>query len=241
MNDLPVVLPWVTVITVVYNDAANLKATIDSVAALDYPHLEYRVVDGGSTDGTTELIRCHENTVITAWTSEPDNGIYDAMNKGWRASRNDSLIIFLGAGDLLLSLPADMACFQGREVLYGQVLIGRRCFKPSADWRLKCGNTLHHQAMLVPKSLHIEPPFDTVFKMYADFDFNQRLLKRGVSFVYADGFLASALPGGFSSRKDYREMMRVVLNNFGPAWMLTALLYLSLSRLLRILSREARS
>lgn len=225
-------------ITVVYNCAANLETTIASIAALDYPQLEYLVVDGGSTDGTLDVVRRHEKTTITDWISEPDNGIYDAMNKGWRSAREDSWILFLGAGDRLLSLPEDLSCFLGREVLFGQVMVGERRFPPSADWRLKCGNTLHHQALLVPKCLHPEPPFDTSFRIYADFDFNQRLLKRGVSFVYAEELRASALPDGISSRKDYREMLRVVLKNFGAGGLLKAALYLPLNRMLRALSRE---
>jgi len=241
MNESSGNLPWITVISVVYNDAANLEATIASIAALDYPHLEYRVVDGGSTDGTIELLRRYENNVVTAWSSETDNGIYDAMNKGWHASRDDSLILFLGAGDRLISLPQNMAHFHPQEVIFGQVVIGGRCFHPSADWRLKCGNTLHHQALLVPKALHRDPPFDTGFRMYADFDFNQRLLKRGVAFAYADGLRASALPGGLSSRKDYREMIRVIASNFGLGWVLMALLSLPLNRMIRAFSGGAGS
>ncbi len=228
-------------ITVAYNDAANLAATIASIAALDYPNLEYRVVDGGSCDGTAELLRHHEKTVVKSWSSEPDNGIYDAMNKGWRAAREDSWILFLGAGDRLLSLPADLTGLQGREVFFGQVMIGERRFPASADWRLKCGNTLHHQALLVPKCLHPEPPFDTRFRMYADFDFNQRLLKDGVTFLYAENLVASALPGGLSSRKDYREMLQVVSKNFGRRGVLRALLNLPFSRLLRSFSKEGLS
>lgn len=228
-------------ITVAYNCAANLEATIASIAALDYPQLEYRVVDGGSNDGTLEVIRRHRNGLITGWISEPDNGIYDAMNKGWRSAREDSWILFLGAGDRLLSLPAYLTRFQGREVLFGQVMIGERRFISSADWRLECGNTLHHQALLVPKTLHPEPPFDTSFRIYADFDFNQRLLKRGVPFVYAEELCASALPNGISSRKDYREMLRVVWKNFGAGGLLKAVLCLPFNRMLRAFSGRGRS
>jgi glycosyltransferase involved in cell wall biosynthesis len=235
MNDQAGQLPWITVITAVYNDAANLEATLASIAALGYPQLEYRVVDGGSSDGTVELLRRHENSPVTAWTSAPDRGIYDAMNKGWQASRDDSLILFLGAGDCLLSLP-DMTNLRGGEVLFGQVTIGDRRFNASADWRLTCGNTLHHQALLVPKRLHPEPPFDTQFRMYADFDFNQRLMRRGAHFVRAAGFVASALPGGLSSRKDYREMLRVVAHNFGLAGLVRALLYLPVNKMLRAMT-----
>jgi len=233
-------LPWVTVITAVLNDAHNLETTIRSIEALEYPCLEYHVVDGGSNDGSVELIRRYEGTVIQRWTSEADNGIYDAMNKGWRAAREDSFILLLGAGDKLLSLPVDMGRFRPQEVIFGTVSIGERLFTSSADWRLKSNNTLHHQALLVHKSLHPEPPFDLRFKMYADFDFNQRLLKRGIRFVADGGFRASALPGGFSSRKDYAEMLRIVRKNFGLAWLMVTCLYLPLNRFARAMTRRGR-
>ncbi|MCS5489190.1 glycosyltransferase family 2 protein [Algoriphagus limi] len=78
----------VSIITVTYNSALTLQDTIDSVASQDYPDIEYIVVDGGSQDGTVELIQKNQDT-ISQWISEPDNGLYDAMNKGIRMATGD--------------------------------------------------------------------------------------------------------------------------------------------------------
>jgi glycosyltransferase involved in cell wall biosynthesis len=78
--------PLVSIVTPVYNGARFLRETLASVRAQDYPRLEHIVVDGGSTDGTLELLRSAERV---RWISEPDRGLYDAVNKGFRLARGD--------------------------------------------------------------------------------------------------------------------------------------------------------
>ncbi len=97
-------LPLITVITVVYNGAKYLEDTIKSVINQTYPNVEYIIIDGGSTDGTIDIIKKYED-YIDYWVSEPDRGIYDAMNKGWSLANDDSRILFLGAGDMVKSFP----------------------------------------------------------------------------------------------------------------------------------------
>lgn len=89
----------ITVITVVYNGEQFLEQAIQSVLAQDYPNVEYLIVDGGSTDGTVDIIRKYASQ-ITAWKSEPDRGIYDAMNKGISMATGD-LIGVLNSDDIL--------------------------------------------------------------------------------------------------------------------------------------------
>lgn len=86
-------LPKVSVITTTYNDAANLKRIMEQVAGQDYENLEYIIVDGGSTDGTKELIERIQKRLPgkVRWISEPDQGIYDALNKGIRLATGDIL------------------------------------------------------------------------------------------------------------------------------------------------------
>ena len=92
-------LPKITLVTAVYNGEKYLEATIRSVLGQGYPNLEYFIVDGGSTDGTVEVIRKYESR-ITGWISEPDNGMYDAINKGFARSSGE-IMGWLNSSDLL--------------------------------------------------------------------------------------------------------------------------------------------
>ena len=89
--------PLVTVITAVFNGEAFLEKCIESVLNQDYPNLEHIILDGGSTDGTVEILRKYEDR-IALWISEPDAGVYDAWNKGLDNARGE-WISFLGADD----------------------------------------------------------------------------------------------------------------------------------------------
>jgi glycosyltransferase involved in cell wall biosynthesis len=93
------ILPKVSIITSVMNDRLNLKSAIKSVREQDYPNIEYIVIDGGSIDGTLEVIR-ENSDIINYWISEPDAGVYCAWNKGIRHSHGE-WICFLGADDEL--------------------------------------------------------------------------------------------------------------------------------------------
>src|SRR5664279_5073450 len=93
----------VTVITVVYNGASGLAQTVDSVLALPDEDIEYVVVDGGSTDGTQDILRAYGNR-LDYWLSEPDAGIYDAMNKAIALARG-RFVLHLNIGDRLLAIP----------------------------------------------------------------------------------------------------------------------------------------
>jgi glycosyltransferase involved in cell wall biosynthesis len=230
------VMPLVTVITVVRNGATHLERTIRSVLDCAYRNLAFIIVDGASTDGTVELINKYEH-LLTWWVSEPDNGIYDAMNKGWVAAASESYVLFLGSGDCIISLPSNPDDYSTGYVLYGDVQLGERLFQGKAGFGLRCNNTLHHQSLLVHKSLHPEPPFDIRFRVYADFDFNQRLLKHGAQFKYCCDLQSSALPGGLSSSKAHRETLQIVAKNFGPVWALVAVCWMALNRVWHLINR----
>ena len=98
-----------SIITINYNNAEGLRKTLASVASQTYPNIEHIIVDGASTDGSVEVIREYENqlnithsTIHLLWSSEPDNGIYDAMNKGIKMTTGD-YCQFLNSGDVLIN------------------------------------------------------------------------------------------------------------------------------------------
>ena len=90
----------ISIITVSYNAAKTIEQTISSVVNQTYQDIEYIIIDGGSTDGTMDIIRKYEDR-IAYWISEPDKGIYDAMNKGIDVATGD-YVYFLGADDRLV-------------------------------------------------------------------------------------------------------------------------------------------
>lgn len=213
----------ISVVTVVKNGADLLEKTIINVIEKKKTaDIDYIIIDGGSTDGTPDIIKKYADQ-ITYWASELDAGIYDAMNKGWSAAEDGSFILYLGAGDRIISLPYDLSCYCQNNVLYGSVQVGEKIvFKSRADFHLKLYNSLHHQALLVSKALHPAPPFNCNYMIYGDFDFNQRLKKSGAQFVYAPGFIGYAYPGGVSDRHSFAESLQVVAKNFGFLWSVLA-------------------
>lgn len=208
----------ITVITVVKNGACLLEETILSVIEkMATAEIDYIIIDGGSTDGTTDIIRKYSDQ-ISYWISEPDSGIYDAMNKGWATAADDSFIMFLGAGDRIISLPDTMS-YHKKDVVYGAVQMGEKMlFKSRADFYLNIYNSLHHQALLVNKAFHPGPPFNCRYRIYADFDFNQRLKKNGANFIYSPDLIGYAHPGGVSDRGCFAESLSVISANYGFMW-----------------------
>ncbi|WP_224982631.1 glycosyltransferase family 2 protein [Geomonas agri] len=230
--------PRISIVTVVRNAASELEDTILSVLEQKRTRaIDYLIIDGGSTDGTLQVIKRYADR-LHYWVSEPDRGTYDAMNKGWRAADPESSILFLGAGDRVISLPERLDAYAPGDVLYGAVQMGPgRVFHPRADWHLRLYNTLHHQALLVPKRLHPEPPFDCRYPVYADFDFNQRMKKDGVNFVFCPQLIGYASPGGVSDRPRFTETLRIVRANFGFCWAALAISGYYATRILPLMKK----
>lgn len=222
----------ISIITVVYNGVNNIEATLKSVVALGADNIQYIVVDGGSTDGTLDILRRYKaQGQLDHLVSEKDSGIYDAFNKGWMLAHPESHLLYLGAGDKVLKLPATER-IEASDIIYGRVILNENIvFQSKVDFRLKLGNTLHHQALLIRKSLHPLPPFDLTYRLYADFDFNQRLLRNGARFVYDEQFLSYALPGGITHKFNTRESLAIVKKNFGLGFCLVAAVYYALQGL----------
>ena len=166
--------PLVSVIIVVYNGAHTVEAALRSVLSQDPTMVECIVIDGGSTDGTVSLLQ-RLDAEIDLWLSEPDGGIYDAMNKGAALARG-RLIYFLGADDVMLTKVSEIAhLLQDPSTLYyGNVLwsTDRRIYDgPFSGWKLARRN-ICHQAIFYPTQLVQQWKFNTEYRMLADWEFN---------------------------------------------------------------------
>jgi glycosyltransferase involved in cell wall biosynthesis len=220
------------IVTVCLNANEALRATIDSISALRTGDVYYLVVDGNSGDGTKETL-IGAGRRVDRWVSEPDHGIYDAMNKAISLlPSEEGHVLFLGAGDRLLALPASQQR-EERAVLFGNVQIGDTTFHSSVGWKLKMGNTLHHQGLFVPKCLLTNARFDVQFKTFADFDLNQRLFRAKIPFRALNTTIAFAQPGGLTSggviwRGPLFEMLDITRKNYGIFWELAARIWRSI-------------
>ena len=166
--------PLVTVITVVYNGVNTIKNTIESVINQTYPNLEYLIIDGGSTDGTLEIIKQYDDK-ISCWTSEPDKGIYDAMNKG--LSRAHGVWInFMNSGDSFYNNNVIQKIFSRNltdevSIVYGIPVNNKgekiKQYKLSKV-NLYLERSICHQAIFANKNTFDNNKFDCNYKLVAD-------------------------------------------------------------------------
>jgi glycosyltransferase involved in cell wall biosynthesis len=214
-------LPLITVITVVLNGEKYLEQTIQSVINQTYPNVEYIIIDGGSTNRTLDIIRKYED-YIDYWVSEPDKGIYDAMNKGIRCSLGKGLM-FLNAGDYfvgevlspLLQIPSFI------PVKYP--IFGLNKLVKAKVRNYKQGLPYCHQGIIFENKKLL---YDTTLKYCADYDFYLRHgykylpLSKVKGYVYYDN-------KGYSS-KNYierdREIYEYIRKKFGITYSLIFLI-----------------
>ncbi|KGN90323.1 hypothetical protein HQ45_06005 [Porphyromonas crevioricanis] len=200
-----------SIVTVCYQAKPLLSKTIASVWANKQPDVEYLVVDGGSTDGSLELIE--QSPVIDRYVSEPDGGIYDAMNKAVQLA-SAPWIIYMNAGDVFAGedvLRHFMPLLNAEaDVVYGDIM------KPRADGSLylkaahKPGNYhkmfFCHQAAFTRRRLLSKYPFDTSLKLSADFLLYKQLYLAGYRFVYHPHAVAVFDTQGASNRQRSRGL-----------------------------------
>ncbi len=200
-------LPLITVITVVYNGAEHLEQTIKSVIEQSYPNIEYIVIDGGSTDGTLDIVKRYEE-FIDYWVSEPDEGIYDAMNKGLKLATGD-YIMFLNADDALCqgSIPMLLGAVQRGECDYSMGAVKKipsnivvKPLYPLERGKLFFGMPYPHVGALIPLKVYKSVGlFDTAYKICADYDMAVRIHLYGYRACRAEGIVAEILEGGVSA------------------------------------------
>jgi glycosyltransferase involved in cell wall biosynthesis len=198
--------PLLSVITVVFNGSKNIENTILSVTNQDYQRFQYIIIDGGSSDGTLEIIKKYENK-IDYWISENDLGIYDAMNKGLDIAIGD-WVCFMNAGDvfcdsLILSQVFGLNIEEDTKVIYGNYKVvypdknikSINSGKPDSLWK---GSQFCHQATFVKTNFHKSQKFNIYLKIVADFEFFYKTWKSGHKFFYVPISICLYQSGGIS-------------------------------------------
>lgn len=222
--------PLLSIITVTYNAGSVLQRTLDSVAAQDYPHIEHVLIDGASKDNTLELLGAHAVQLPRAvLLSEPDKGLYDAMNKGLARATGD-YVLFLNAGDELADshiLTEMFASEPGADVYYGHALLVdldgqphglRKPLPPDKlDWKsLQRGMSVCHQAFVVRRNLAVT--YDLSYRICADIDWMIRTLKQVRTAHYTGNVVCRFLMDGLSSnrrKQAWWERYKVLEKHYG--------------------------
>ncbi|QEM08211.1 glycosyltransferase [Mucilaginibacter rubeus] len=225
--------PLISVITVTYNAAASIEETIKSVIEKLGSGNEFIIIDGGSVDRTIEIIKKYKEH-INYWISEPDKGIYDAMNKAIKVATG-AYLYFINAGDLLLGLPTDILTSyeaSAAKLLAFPVLDSNHKLRlPAINSSIKIKNLLPHQGCFYKRDLNIQ--YSLKFKVFSDFDLNQKLYSQKYPIkVFNEPVVATHELTGISHDKRYgKEIFKVVEGNFGPIYKCLSFAYFKMDGL----------
>lgn len=209
--------PRISIITINFNNAAGLLKTVNSVIAQTSSEFEYIIIDGGSTDGSRDIILQNKNA-LSFWVSEKDQGIYDAMNKGIKAAKGDYLL-FLNSGDTLFE-PATLGKalheLNDAEIVYGNMKIQKDNvvsdgFMPDVlSFEHMMRDTLWHPVSFIRKSLFGKNGmYDTTFKICGDYDFFFKvIIEKKVSTKHINKFISVFDLSGISSLETNVALIR---------------------------------
>lgn len=204
----------VSVVTVCFNSVETIEETILSVVDQTYDNVEYIIIDGGSTDGTVDIIKKYaeggaelgkHRHEVSHWISEPDKGIYDAMNKGIAIASGD-YINFMNSGDKFTDAIVLKQVVEGinvnSDVLYGDCLLVYDSYSVYHKAKYLSGHDINlpfnHQAAFVKRSIAVEYPFNLRYRIVADLDFFYRLYKAKKKFQYLQFPISSYAMNGMS-------------------------------------------
>lgn len=195
--------PLVSVITVVLNGCAHLEQTIQSIRSQSYKNIEYIVCDGGSTDGTLDILKANED-VIDLWVSEPDGGIFFAMNKGITMAKGE-IIGILNADDYYFPdtvryiVDADKKV--NADIYHGNMLLlgGKEEYMRPDIRKMNEKPSVFHPTCFVKKDIYEQAGlFNTRFRISSDYEFLLRCMRMGFKFHYVPEVLTAFRPGGMS-------------------------------------------
>lgn len=212
--------PLISIITVVRDDPVALAETLKSVYSQTYPNFEHIIIDGGSDHETPEILKSAEYC-SAQWVREPDNGIYDAMNKGATLANGD-WIIFMNAGDTFYAVDVLQRIFKNNiqeKIVFGKSLsvYGNQSALRYADfgldddaWYLK--RMPNHQAVFIHKDIYRNLTYDSTYKYAADTDYLRRAFSCG-DYKFADVIVSHFRLGGRSNYYGDYKTFKGVLND----------------------------
>lgn len=215
-----------SVITVVLNCVETIERTIKSIIDQNYEEVEYIIIDGGSVDGTVDVIKKYENK-ISYWISEPDEGIYSAMNKAINISTGN-WIAFINANDwyepFIFEKIEPILKEKYTNIVYGKVnkiennkKIGYIGISEKVDYEeIHIRNLYCHQGLFIRKELfNIIGLYDCRYKILADYDWNLRAHAKGFNPKFLDLCVANFTMGGLSSiNESSLECSNIVIKNY---------------------------
>ena len=222
-------VPFVSIITVVYNAKHALESTIKSILSQTNSSYEYIVIDGGSTDGTVDVIKNHKQH-IAYWISERDNGLYDAMNKALYVARG-KYVWFMNAGDLIYDkevienitklYTVDADVFYGETVMIdsdGTVLGDRRLKAPEtlSYKSLAMGMVVCHQSFIAKRDCC--DYYNTDYKIAADIEWMINTLKHSKKMVNTHQYITRFKDDGLSKKNIKRsltERFKIMIHHYG--------------------------
>lgn len=225
MSDQRRPLNKISIIIVTYNAAKTLQAALDSIYRQRYTPIEVIVIDGGSTDGTVALLE-KNNSKLAYWKSEPDDGIYDAMNKGLEHITGQ-WVYFLGADDELrdeFSVMANELEVPG-ALYYGNVMSNgvKHSGFVNEYYQAKAG--LFHQAIIYSAAIFKKYRYNTRYKISADYELNMRCWRdKDIPFIYKDHIIANfdrtGVSGGGADELFEQDKTMLIRRNFSfKIWM----------------------
>lgn len=219
----------ISIITVVYNSEQFIRRTIESIVGQDYPGIEYIIIDGKSKDSTMQIVDEYRDRIAVI-VSEPDKGLYDAMNKGLRLATGD-YVLYINSGDALSSpsvLSEIFAAAPGySDVIYGDthitdedgnILHSRRHRPPEQlSWRdYKRGMLVCHQSFVARRALCNE--YDTGYRYAADFDWCLNVLSKSKNVINCGKVISLFMDGGQTKRTivpGLKERYRIMCKYYG--------------------------
>ncbi len=185
-SEINISTPKISIGLVVYNGAEHIRSALDSIVSQSYRNIELIVVDGGSTDGTLSILSEYSKYIFVL-VSEPDKGIYDAMNKVCSLASGDWLM-FLGCDDVLLDVLDKITKLMvvPDSLYYGDVILrsSGKIYGGKFSKSKLAKTNFCHQAVFYPRFVYKKHPYGFDYKMLADYDYNIKLVGLGIPYFY---------------------------------------------------------